>query len=299
MRTIVRCRTALLFSLLALTPLFAFGFDDFKPVAPEELAMKDNPKQPGAHAMILEVTDSEDDNQASAEHYKRLKIFSEEGKKYADIEIPYLKGSFSINNIKARTVRPDGTIVPFNGQVYDKLVVKSKHLKFQAKTFTLPDVQPGSIIEYKYRVGWDHETLYSTHWDLQDDLFMKKAVFTIKPYEGLSNYGFAYIGVGIKQSKLPMKNGAYVLELDDVAAFDSEKYSPPERELKPRIEFFYTESSFGNQDQFWKKTGKVIFMRSRISSGIEAASTMRPPVWWRPPIPAKRSCARSMTAFSS
>src|SRR6185312_5631001 len=113
------------------------------------------------------------DIEANSFVYKRIKIFTEEGKKYADVEIPYLKGSFSISDVKARTIHPDGTVIPFTGQVYDKVVVKSKSLKVQEKTFTMPDVQPGSIIEYKYRKGWEPNTLYSTHWELQDELFIK------------------------------------------------------------------------------------------------------------------------------
>src|SRR5207248_9259435 len=59
--------------------------------SPEELAIKDNPANPGSHAMILEWRDSEDDNTGYKDVYLRIKIFTEEGKKYGDIEIPYLK----------------------------------------------------------------------------------------------------------------------------------------------------------------------------------------------------------------
>jgi hypothetical protein len=235
--------------------------DDFKPVSPEELAMKDNPKQPGAHAMILELNDTEDDANFSAIHYYRIKVFTEEGKKYGDIEIPYAKGAFNVNEIKARTIRPDGTIVPFNGQVYDKLVVKTKGLKFQAKTFTMPDVQPGSIIEYRYRKSWGEE-LYSTHWSLQDELYMKKAVYTIKPYSG-EGVGFSWVAVGVPaDKKIVKKNGGYTLEINEVPAFNAERNAPPEHELKPRFEFYYFDGDMEKDaDKFWKKAGQVSRLR--------------------------------------
>ncbi len=244
-------------ALLAFAPLHALAFDDFKPISPEELTMKDNPKQPGAHAMVLESSSSEDDMDANAFVYKRIKIFTEEGKKYADIEIPYLKGNFAISDIKGRTIHADGTVIPFTGQVYDKVVIKSKTVKFQAKTFTMPDVQPGSIIEYKYRKGWEPNWLYSHHWDLQDELYTKKATFSIKPYRG-DIYGFRYMGVGIpKGADIKETRGTYTLQLNDMPAFDEEKYAPPERELKPRFELFYYEGSQENdKDKFWKKTGQ-------------------------------------------
>lgn len=250
-------RSVFLCLLVAVAPLRALAFDDFKPVSPEELSMKDNPKQPGAHAMILELTDSEDDMEGTSFVYKRIKIFTDEGKKYADIEIPYFKGNFSISDIKARTIHPDGTVISFNGQVYDKVVVKSKTYKYQAKTFTMPDVQPGSVIEYRYRKGWERTLLYDTHWVLQEDLYLKKATYSIKPYHG-DEYGFRYIGVGIpKGDEVKESQGVYKLELHDMPAFDEERYAPPERELKPHFELFYSEGSQElNPDKFWKQTGK-------------------------------------------
>jgi hypothetical protein len=255
MPTMSRLRS-IFFCLLVISASFhAFAFDDFKPVSSEELSMKDNPKQPGAHAMILEMTDAEDDTDANSYIYKRIKIFTEEGgKRYADVEIPYFKGDFSISDIKARTIHPDGKVIPFSGQVYDKVVVKSKTFKYQAKTFTMPDVQPGSIIEFKYRKGWEANTLYPTHWELQDELFIKKATFSIKPYRG-DQFGFRYMGVGIqKGNEIKESRGTYTLNLNDVPAFETERYAPPERELKPRFELFYYEGTAENdKDKFWKK----------------------------------------------
>lgn len=250
-------RTIFLSLLVAITPLRALALDDFKPVAPDELSMKDNPKQPGAHAMILELTDSEDDTEGTSFVYERVKIFTDEGKKYGDIEIPYIKGRFAISDIKARTIHPDGTVIPFSGQVYDKLVVKSKTYKFQAKTFTMPDVQPGSVIEYRYRKGWEKNYLYDTHWELQEALYMKKATYSIKPYRG-EIYGFRYMGVGIpKGEEIKESQGTYTLQVHDIPAFDEERYSPPEHELKPHFELFYSEGSQElNTDKFWKATGR-------------------------------------------
>lgn len=126
--------------------------DDWPPVPPEELALKDDPANPGASAILLYREIGTDDVKGLETDYYRIKIFTESGKEYADIEIPYLEKATEIRNIRARTVQPDGKAADFNGQVFDKLVVKMRRLKFQAKTFTLPDVRAGSIIEYSYTV---------------------------------------------------------------------------------------------------------------------------------------------------
>jgi len=52
--------------------------------------------------------------------------------------------------VRARTIKPDGSSVNFEGKVLDKTIVKGRGVKYHAKTFTLPDVQVGGIIEYYY-----------------------------------------------------------------------------------------------------------------------------------------------------
>src|SRR5262249_41853452 len=124
--------------------------DHFQPVSAEELAMKSEPLAPGAPAIILYRQVDRDDNGATSheDNYVRIKILTEEGRKYADVEIPFLKDSKDVVNLKARTVRPDGSIVNFDGKVFEKSLYKTRGVKYLAKTFTLPDVQVGTIIEY-------------------------------------------------------------------------------------------------------------------------------------------------------
>jgi hypothetical protein len=124
--------------------------DGFQPVSSEELKMTSEPLAPGAPAIILyRQVDRKDLGRANTEYnYVRIKILTEEGRKYANIEIPYLRQQATISNIRARTIHPDGTIVNFDGKSYDQMISKSKTLKVLAKTFTMPDVQV-DILEAK------------------------------------------------------------------------------------------------------------------------------------------------------
>jgi hypothetical protein len=106
-------------------------------IPPEEFALKDVPGNPGASAIILYRQVNQDDVKAFGRNYYRIKILTDEGKKYADVEIPYVEKAFSIEDIRARTIQPDGKSVDFGGQIFDKLIVKAKKLKVQVKTFTL------------------------------------------------------------------------------------------------------------------------------------------------------------------
>jgi len=118
---------------------------DWLPVTQAELKMTSEPKAPGAPAIYLYRQVDRNDNGPTEYDYARIKILTEEGRKYADVEIPFLKDTEKIRGLQARTIRPDGSVVNFGGKVYEKTIVKAKGIKYLAKTFTMPDVQVGSI----------------------------------------------------------------------------------------------------------------------------------------------------------
>jgi hypothetical protein len=95
--------------------------DEWLPISPEELKMTADPGAPGAPAIILYRQVDRDDSNARIPHeynYVREKIFTEEGRKNADVEIPFIKDQYNIINIRARTVHPDGSSVMYDGKVY-------------------------------------------------------------------------------------------------------------------------------------------------------------------------------------
>ena len=73
------------------------------------------------------------------------------------------------------------TIVEFTGKAFDKTIVKARGVKYMAKTFTLPDVQVGCILEYYYTIDLSEYTLFNSRWILSDELFTKNAKFSLKP----------------------------------------------------------------------------------------------------------------------
>jgi len=234
--------------------------DEWQPITPEELKMTSVPEAPGAPAVYLYKQVDRDDEQSREFNYVRIKILTEEGRKYADVEIPFFKENGDIHSIKARTVRPDGSIANFDGKVYEKPIVKAKGLKYLAKTFTLPDVQVGSIIEYHYTVVWDQFTYFSrTQWILSDELFTKFAKFSLKQ---LSNFAIRWSWpTGLPQGTQPPKAEGTTIRMEtrNVPAFQVEDYMPPQNELKYRIDFVYAlDNKENDPEKFWKKEGKKL-----------------------------------------
>src|SRR5689334_9627637 len=133
---------------LAFVPILRGQAPDSWPAVPkEDLALADNPANPGSAAMILERQVYTDDDKRLQTEFLRIKVFTESGRAYADVEIPYVVKSTSVENIRGCTLQPDGNVIPFAGVVFDKVVAKYKKFAYDAKAFTLPSVQVGSIIE--------------------------------------------------------------------------------------------------------------------------------------------------------
>ncbi len=213
------------------------------------------PLAPGAPAIILYRQVDRDDNVHTPheDNYFRIKILTEEGRKHANVEIPFLKENEDIVRVRARTIRPDGSIADFGGKVFEK---------YLAKTFTLSDVQVGSIIEYYYTLDFSEYTLSDSHWIVSDELFTRKAAFSLKPFDDnyYGNYALRWSWNTLPAGTVEPKeapNHIVRMEAHDIPAFQTEDFMPPPNELKSRVDFIY-EEGFGEKDQasFWKHVGK-------------------------------------------
>ena len=236
--------------------------DDWLPIPPEDLALKDNPKQPGADAMVLYREVNEDAKQASVNNYIRIKIFSQVGvKSQADIELPYNKVTETIQAVRGRTIRPDGSIAEFDGRTYDKEIVKAGGIKYLAKTFTMPGVQPGCIIEYRYRDQYDDKFAWSLGWTVQYDLYTRLARFSIKPDDSsysppLFSRSYA-LPPGL--ATIQKQSNLFTLEIHDLPGIEEEQLMPPVAALEAQVEFYYRspgDPSNETPDQYWKRIGK-------------------------------------------
>jgi len=224
--------------------------------------MTSEPKAPGAPAIYLyRQVDRNDRASAATEYnYLRIKILTEEGRKYANIEIPFDKGQYRVSGIRARTVRPDGSIVNYEGKIFENTIVKSKSLKYLAKTFSMPDVSVGSIVEYHFNYNFEDNSLFNSRWILSDELFTKHAKFSLKPY---LEYGWTVKWIspaGLPNGTTPAKEGTdhiVRMEADNIPAFQTEDYMPPENELKLRVNFIYQEGSLElDPEKYWTNFGK-------------------------------------------
>ena len=236
----------------------------FQQVPGDELKMTSEPLAPGAPAIILYRQVDRDDNTYTGheDNYIRIKILTEEGRKHADVEIPFDKGSDSVVDLKARTIEPDGTILNFEGKIFEKQLAKGRGFKQLAKTFTLPGVRVGSVIEFHFTRDLKEHYIFDSHWILNDDLFTKRAKFSLKPYagNGYSQFSVRWTWQFLPAGTVAPAQGAdriIRMEANNIPAFEIEDYMPPPNELKSRVDFIYEEGVLEKDEAgFWKNFGK-------------------------------------------
>ena len=247
---------------LFVTPQSKASSEEWLPIDPADLKMTSVPLAPGAPAIYLyRQVDRDDKGTASTEYnYLRIKILTEEGRKYGNVEIAFDKQGYTVSNIRARTIHPDGSIVNFDGKVFENTIAKSKTVKYLAKTFSMPDFSVGSIIEYRYNLDFRDYSLYDSRWILSEELFTRQAKFSLKPYQG-EGWSVQWVTpAGLPAGTIPAKEGPdhFVrMEAKNIPAFQIEDYMPPENELKYRVSFIYREGNPEmNVDKFWTSYGK-------------------------------------------
>ena len=271
-------------SLALFTPAVIAG-DDWLPIDPSELALKTPvvEKDADAEALFWEVRVADEldgsDPRTVLRHYVRIKVFTERGREsQSKIDIPYL-GNWSIKDIAARTIKPDGSIVEVKKEdILERVIVKDGGTKVKAKSFALPAVEPGSIIEYRWREVRNDQLAYYLRLRLQRDVPVQLVKYHVKP---LSFPGFPF-GMRVQTfhtSATPFtkgKDGFYYTTVSNVPAFRSEPRMPPEDSVRPWMLVYYTEDRKLNPDQYWKEFGKGRYeeYKSRMKVSDEVKQTV-------------------------
>ena len=270
--------STVLLSAAALTPALVAQTKFMDPTH-DELTMTSYAGYPGVAAVILNRDEVTRDNLQTATHYSRIKILTEDGKKYANVELPYVSTNNdfsdgfgvqkSLEQIQGRTIHPDGTVIPFAGKPYDKVLEKGKGIKVQAKVFTLPDVTVGSIIEYRYTVEINAFGYEPPVWIIQGDLPIKSAHFLWYPTTGnildehnnriqtITSFPILPKGVQLVKKELwnPDERVSYELNIKDVPPIVAdEEYMPPLANYTYRVYFNYIAAA--THEEFWKSEGR-------------------------------------------
>jgi hypothetical protein len=266
--------TLLILCLLAAfaAPALASG-DDWKPIDPAHLAMKAPVVESDADAEGLFWEVRMDDNENGNlifSHYLRVKVFTERGREsQSKIDLLYGKlygAEIKISDIAARTIKTDGTIVELKKEdIFDRTVVKATGLKYKAKSFAMPGVEPGCIIEYRWRETRVGKDAQNVRLNFQRDIPVQRVQYLVKPYayEGLTFNSITLHGSPTKWAK--DKNGFSMTSMTNVPAIHDESRMPPEDQIKMWMLVYYQRSGDDrtNPDKYWTEIGKYFYDQTK------------------------------------
>ena len=226
--------TVVLASITAGSSNVLAGGEEWRPVEAADLALKAAIVEPNADAEAIFWDIRIDDGGETdlvLNHYVRIKIFTERGRdEHSKIDIPFVGGT-KIKDVAARTIKPDGTIVELAKEdIIEKVVVKVSGLKLRTKTFAFPGIEPGAIIEYKWKEVISNSSANNMRLQFQRDIPVQSITYRIKPARD--------VFFEVRPFNMPKfefhkeKGGFQVTTVTKMPAFHEEPLMPPEDSVR-------------------------------------------------------------------
>lgn len=240
--------------------------EDWKPVDPADLALKAPlvEKDADAEAILWEVR-VEDVDEANGDlifqHYIRIKVFTDRGREsQSKIDIMFGKifgSNTKIKDIAGRTIKPDGTIVELKkDDVFERTIVRASGIKAMAKSFAMPSVEPGSIIEYRWREVRGDQSANYVRLQFQRNIPVQNITYYLKPLpDRVLHYEPFHMPDGTKFVK--DKNGYFRMTVNNVPAFREEPRMPPEDSVRSWMLVYYQAQMRPSPAKYWKEFGKL------------------------------------------
>lgn len=256
--------------LTALVPLPAIAGEDWKPINPEELGLKAPmvEKDADAEALFWEVRVDDAEMDLVLTHYIRIKIFTERGREsQSKIDIPYGKffgREIKIKDIAARTIKADGSIVELKKEdVFERTIVKASGVKVKAKSFAMPALEPGCVLEYRWREVRVDQSANNVRLEFQRDIPVQRVKYLVKPYPypGMSMSSITLHGTSTPFAK--EKEGFYATTMTNVPALREESRMPPENQIKAWMLLYYTADDKVQADKYWLDLGKRYYQDTK------------------------------------
>lgn len=222
------------------------GGEEWRPVDPADIALKAPIVEPNADAEAIFWDIRIDDGGAYdlvLNHYVRIKIFTERGRdEHSKVDIPYA-GNTKIKDVAARTIKPDGTIIELAKEdIIEKVVVKVNGLKLRTKTFAFPGIEPGAIVEYKWKEVVQNSSANNLRLQFQRDIPVQSITYRIKPARDVF---FEVHPFNMPKFEFKKEKGGFqTTTVTKMPAFHEEPMMPPEDSVRAWALVRYSGLSF-------------------------------------------------------
>lgn len=262
-------------SSLGNTTAHAAAGEEWLPVDPSHIAAAAPvvDKNADAEAIFWDVRVQDDLTTGSVRmiltHYIRIKIFTERGKEqHGQVELPFL-GRTKISDIAGRTIKPDGTIVELKKDaVFERTLVKTGDVKVKAKTFAMPAVEPGCIVEYRWKETRNDAVAHFLHLDFQREIPVQRITYHLKPLPiplGMRTITFN----GDSSNFVKEGGGFYATTMTNVPAFKEEPRMPADEQVRAWMLVYYAEDQQPAPAAYWSKVGKDLYNSTKSDLKVD------------------------------
>ena len=223
--------------------------DGWPPIDPADLALKAPLVEADADAeVILWDVRVDDTKELTLSHYLRVKLFTKRGcDNEGKVRLSYPPG-VRLTDVAARTVAANGSVseVP-STEIFDSVLAGAGKKKWRETSFAFRNVEPGALVEYKWKEVVSKETANGLQLEFQRNIPVQTIRYHIKP--GHSSEGALRV---IAYNMPPVyfnkeTDGSYSTNVKNMKAFHPEPLMPPEETVRSwaMINYSLTESEGG------------------------------------------------------
>ena len=227
-------------------------------------------------------------------YHRAIKILNESGYQYADVEIPFSADSY-ITELEARTITKDGRIIHIPPEDIHEVSLFPDYVFFsdiKAYRFTFPAIEPGCVVEYKYKYTVESVSLWGS-WSFQESIPVIKSKFAME-YPGGLEYREYFSGKESLPDNLRKtvsnfdeweKRSGYfnsifdasprlirTYELKNIPSLKSEKSMPDFNEIVPKLK--YCSATFNTRTFLTDWSDISNWYRNLISEKFEPDETV-------------------------
>lgn len=170
----------------------AGAVEPWDPIPPQAWEAAARPDSGGRDAIILFEEGLLEDREGAFRLtvFRRIKVFTEEGRDAGKVEIPYRRGDSKIEGIRARSVRIDGASTELStGQIVTSIILKSAGTEYNQASFIVPGIEPGCIVEYRYSLSGKQDAFWAWPWYFQNEHYTVESRLRWKPSEWATSSG--------------------------------------------------------------------------------------------------------------
>lgn len=256
--TDLRLPLIILFCIISLNHFALSQSKEWKEVSQFELQNNSPKVEPdaSAEAIFWDVKIEQTDRDLTEETYVRVKIFDERGvKNFSRVSVEFYD-YYDLNNFRARIIQPDGTIQELKKQDSISVdVLRYADAKFVKKSFVIPNLRAGSILEYKYQLqsGFRIENWRLT---LQKNIPLREISYFVK--SDIARNSLKIMRFNVKDFEFgKTENGFSLAKMKNVPALKDESNLMPQFNLIPWLLLYYDGVESVEPEKYWKSYSKL------------------------------------------